>query len=347
MTDISPEPNAAALARYLSGESGPAEAEAIRRWIEADPERHQRLEELKAAWSAASEQPGGWDLDAMWSRIAAQMAQPTEPPALKVERSPHVGSRGNRAGSPLFRWGAIAATLILVSGAAIWQLRRHPPVQMREVVTARGQRAELRFGDGSRVMLGVASRLRFPTTFGPARDVELDGEAYFDVQHDATRPFRVHAAGTVTEDLGTQFVVRSYAADSVVSVLVASGKVAVRRQDSSADGLPLTRGDLALVGSAGIPTVTRNVDVDAYLGWTSGRLEFHGATLGEVVRELERWFAIEIVLSDSSIVSVPFTGSFKNQSADEVLDAVARSLDLAYRRQGDTVRLVPKPARRS
>jgi len=66
-----------------------------------------------------------------------------------------------------------------------------------------------------------------------------------------------------------------------------------------------------------------------------------------VVRELERWYAIEIVLADSSIISVPFTGSFKNQSADEVLDAVARSLDLAYRRQGDTVRLVPKPARRN
>ncbi len=347
MTDPTPEPNAAALARYLSGESGPAEAEAIRRWIEADPERRRGLEDVKAAWSAAAEQSGGWDLDAMWSRIAAQMTRPPAPPALQVEREVDAPRGRDVKAWPMLRWGAIAATVVFVSGAAIWQLRHQPPAPMREVVTARGQRAELRFGDGSRVLLGVASRLRFPATFGRARDVELDGEAYFDVQHDAARPFRVHAAGTVTEDLGTQFVIRSYATDTAVRVVVASGRVAVRRQDSSADGLPLTRGDLALVGPAGRPKVTRNVDVDAYLEWTSGRLEFHGAALGDVVRELERWYAIEIVLADSSIASVPFTGSFKNQSADEVLDAVARSLDLAYRRQGDTVRLVPKPARRN
>jgi transmembrane sensor len=347
MTDPTPEPNAAALARYLSGESGPAEADAIRRWIEEDPERRRSLEELKAAWSAAAEQSGGWDLDAMWSRIAAQMARPPARSALQVEPQRDVAHRLEGPGSPLLRWGAIAATLVLVSGAAIWQLRHQPPAPMREVVTARGQRAELRFGDGSRVLLGVASRLRFPATFGRSRDVELEGEAYFDVQHDAARPFRVHAAGTITEDLGTQFVIRSYPTDTAVRVVVASGKVAVRRQDLPAEGLDLVRGELALVGSTGIPKVTQNVDVDAYLEWTSGRLEFHGAPLGDVVRELERWYAIEIVLSDSSIISVPFTGSFKNQSADEVLDAVARSLDLAYRRQGDTVRLVPKPARRN
>src|SRR5436190_8511652 len=345
MTDPIPEPNAAALARYLSGESGPAEAQAIRRWLEADPERRRSLEELKAAWSAAAQRSGPWDLDAMWSRIAAQMTRPPAPPALQVEREVDAPRGRDVKAWSLFRWGAIAATVVLVSGAAIWQLSHQPPAPMREVVTARGQRAELRFGDGSRVLLGVASRLRFPATFGRARDVELDGEAYFDVQHDAARPFRVHAAGTVTEDLGTQFVIRSYATDAAVRVVVASGRVAVRRQDVPAEGLALVRGDLALVGSAGIPKVTGNVDLDAYLGWTNGRLEFHGAALGDVVRELERWYAIEIVLADSSIVSVPFTGSFKNQSVDEVLDAVARSLDLAYRRQGDTVRLVPKPAR--
>src|SRR5437773_12155326 len=261
MTDPTPEPNAAALARYLSGESGPAEAEAIRRWIEVDPERHRSLEELKAAWSAAAEQSGSWDLDAMWSRNAAQMAAPPARPMLEGGRDVGPVHRGGTQRWPLLRWGAIAATVVLVSGAAIWQLRHQPPAPMREVVTARGQRAELRFGDCSRVLLGVASRLRFPATFGRARDVELDGEAYFDVQHDAARPFRVHAAGTVTEDLGTQFVIRSYATDTAVRVGVASGRVAVRRQDSSADGLPPTRGDPAVVAPAGRLKLTRNVEL--------------------------------------------------------------------------------------
>src|SRR2546429_8326617 len=238
MTDPILEPNAAALARYLCGESGPAEAEAIRRWIEADPERRRGLEDLKAAWSAAAEQSGGWDLDAMWSRIAAQMTRPPAPPALQVEHEVHAPRRRDVKAWSLFRWGAIAATVVFVSGAAIWQLRHQPPAPMREVVTARGQRAELRFGDGSRVLLGVASRLRFPASFGRTRDVELDGEAYFDVQHDAARPFRVHAAGTVTEDLGTQFVIRSYATDTAVRVVVASGRVAGGGGGASGGGGP-------------------------------------------------------------------------------------------------------------
>src|SRR5712691_8370429 len=107
MTNPTPEPNAAALARYLSGESGPAEAEAIRRWIEADPERRRGLEDLKAAWSAAAEQSGGWDLDAMWSRIAAQMARPPARPVLEVGREVGVVHRGGTQRWPLLRWGAI------------------------------------------------------------------------------------------------------------------------------------------------------------------------------------------------------------------------------------------------
>src|SRR6266480_1555942 len=134
MTDPTPEPNAAALARYLSGESGPAEAEAIRRWIEADPERRRGLEDVKAAWSAAAEQSGGWDLDAMWSRIAAQMTRPPAPPVLQVEREVDAPRRRDVKAWSLFRWGAIAATVVFVSGAAIWQLRHQPPAPMRDSV---------------------------------------------------------------------------------------------------------------------------------------------------------------------------------------------------------------------
>ena len=107
----------------------------------------------------------------------------------------------------------------------------------------------------------------------------------------------------------------------------------------------LQRGDLALIGAGGNrPVLQRNVDVDAYLGWTDGRLQFRQAPLADVVRELERWYAVEIRLPDASRGAVRFTGSFKDLSATDVIDAVARSLNLAYHRQADTLWLLPKSA---
>src|SRR5207253_457823 len=95
-------------------------------------------------------------------------------------------------------------------GWAAWQ-RGAPPVPAREYVTAPGQRLAVSFSDGSRVLLGVASRLRVPRDYGVrTRAVELEGEAYFVVRHDPAHPFLVRTAHGTTEDLGTEFDVRAY-----------------------------------------------------------------------------------------------------------------------------------------
>ena len=83
-------------------------------------------------------------------------------------------------------------------------------------------------------MLNAESRLRYPADFGAtARDVELVGEGYFEVVHDSTRPFRVHAGGSVTEDLGTHFVVRAYPELRHVDVAVTEGLVSLHREGAS------------------------------------------------------------------------------------------------------------------
>src|SRR5690349_5983425 len=127
------------------------------------------------------------------------------------------------------RWrvavGAIAASLILAVGAALWLRHDDTPTQAaaepaaREFATGRGQRATIRLVDGSRVELGYASTLRVRQIDGGRRELFLEGEAVFDVVHDESRPFIVHAANATTEDLGTVFSVRAYPGDSAVRVV--------------------------------------------------------------------------------------------------------------------------------
>src|SRR5439155_1527064 len=134
-----------------------------------------------------------------------------------------------RRGSGLRGFG-IAAVLALVAGAAaLWWLEssRLRPA-MREFTTARGHRAAIRFADGTRILLGVDSRLRVPAAYGAtAREAYLDGAAYFDVAHDPARPFAVHAGKGVIRDIGTRFGVRAYADEQDVEVVVADGKVSL------------------------------------------------------------------------------------------------------------------------
>src|SRR5207245_7963028 len=169
--------------------------------------------------------------------------------------------------------------LLLGSVALWWSVTRHAPVAMREFTTARGQRAEMRLTDGTRILLSVDSKLRVPGDYGAAaRDVYVDGEAYFEVTHDATKPFAVHAANALVRDLGTRFGVRAYAGEQRVRVVVAEGKVALRSvaaADTSNPAPELSTGELGRLDASGVLTLAQGVNVQRYLAWTEGRLAFH------------------------------------------------------------------------
>lgn len=355
MTDHTPDFNDVALARYLSGECDPAEDAAIRRWIEADPERRQRVEALRALWREAERPAAAWDTDAMWGEVSAGMDRPVERPPLQVlppqDSTAHAGHHqwfARRRSS----WAAVAASVLLASGGAAWlathQLKpRTQPIPMREVTTARGQRAELHMGDGTRVLLGADSKLRFPATIGATRDVYLEGEAYFDVVHDPRRPFAVHTARAVARDIGTRFGVRAYAGGPATEVVVAQGSVALRAATpgaagAAADSLVLAQADLGRLEPDGALTVRHRVNVDSYLAWMEGRLEFAGTPLREALPQLSRWYDVDLRLGDPSLAGSRLTASLQVESLGEALELLSAALDARVERQGRTVVLYPK-----
>jgi transmembrane sensor len=218
----------------------------------------------------------------------------------------------------------------------------------REYLTRPAQRADFHLKDGTHVLLGVASRLVVPAAFGTGdREVFLEGEAYFDVRHDAASKFLVHTATAVTEDIGTAFVVRAYPADSGAQVAVAEGRVVLHSGTApDGHGTLLSRGQVGKTDRGGPVSVLDAGDLAPYLGWTEGRLVFKDAPLREALPRLSRWFDLDFTLSDSSLGSRRLTASLGDQPTPEMLDLLALSLGVRLERRGDRVTLYARPVAR-
>lgn len=353
---MSPDPDWTLLGRVVSGDASADEAAAVERWVAADLANARLLEFLRAVWAEAGAPRPEVDVDAGWHAVRRTMAAARTPARsfrIPVQTRARRRRAWLRAALPL---AAAAAAIVAIAGSFIWWGRRAERTSAaalgaaREYATTRGQRAEVTLVDGTRVQLNADSRLRVRGNYGTdRRDVELEGEASFVVQHDAQRPFRVYAHGAVSEDLGTEFSVRSYPEDSAVVVLVVSGRVAMRsvhaapRPDA---GVLLGRGQMGRLDGTGHVSVSDGVDLSGPLAWREGRLEFDELPLGAVLRELERWYDLEIVLEDSSLARAPVTASLSKRTADEALGIIAGVLDLRYRRDGRQVRLMAATDRR-
>jgi transmembrane sensor len=210
-----------------------------------------------------------------------------------------------------------------------------------------GGRLAVDLPDGTRVLLHAGSRLRYPPTLGAAgaaRDVWLDGEGYFEVRHDAARPFRVHARDALAEDLGTRFVVRAYPELATVDVAVAEGVVALRRQPPAGSRRPTgdsaviragQRGTLPVTGGA--PTVEPAGDLTRFIGWTAGTLALDGGTLAEALPRFERWYDVNVVLADRRLASRQVVARFRNEPLAQAIDELAIALGARVSRSGRTV----------
>jgi ferric-dicitrate binding protein FerR (iron transport regulator) len=207
------------------------------------------------------------------------------------------------------------------------------------MATRRGERGGFKLSDGTSVSLGAESRLTIPASYGSGgvRAVVLEGEAYFEVTANPARRFTVTTRFGVAEALGTEFGVNTYPEVRGMRVVVAAGRVAVRaRPTDSLDLVTLSKGDMVRLDRAGKPTVSR-VDPAAYLAWTRGAIRFDGVPLARAIPVLERWYDTDIRLADSSLAGRPLTGQFKDQSLDQVVDLIARALNLRVVRESGRI----------
>jgi transmembrane sensor len=325
------------LRRYVRSASDAAERRRVQSWAAEWGGRQRYLDAMRNLLGRApSESRAG--TEAAWSHLAARLDEQVHERPAPGSGRPALGrflpSRRRPRSVALVAAGALLASLagsvLLDRSAARHTSPSAETAAMRVISTAVGQRADIRLSDGSRVALGVASRLRLAPDFGErSRDIYLDGTAYFDVVHDSTRPFRVHTVTAVTQDVGTKFVVTAYPGSASTQVVVADGAVTLRApNDSAAHTIQLGAGNLARISQKGTPVVVRAVDPAQYMAWMDGRLVFHDTPLWDVVAELHRWYDEDIRLGDSTLARLPFSASFDVESFDQAVQVITTVLPL-------------------
>ena len=212
---------------------------------------------------------------------------------------------GARRG-PTRRWLAGAGGFAIAAGlavAVVGPMLSEPSIQT--YATGKGQHQRVTLADGSVVDLNAETRLSVSFS-GKARQVTLgDGEAIFDVVHDASRPFTVAASSHTVRVVGTQFDVRNRRGD--LSITVARGKVQVRPTVSSGRAFLLTPGQRLEVDPSGTETLSA-IDPQEAFGWRSGRLVYRAEPLANVVADLNRQYVQQIEVSDPQLGKMPITG---------------------------------------
>lgn len=327
------------LARFIAGECADDERAEIRAWMRADPARAELVASLQAVWEVTDSEDATWDVDRAWDTFTARRA--AEPrrsaAAVSVSRS--------RRGAAMWALRGAAGVVLLLGGALLWNQLGRPmpgadPLETREIATGPAERTRVELADGTGVVLAPESRLRVASGYGgESREVELEGQAAFDVASDSARPFRVHTHAVVTEVIGTRFGVRAYAGEPEVSVALAEGAVRLRGTGAPEDarGLMLRPGQVARVAADGELRLEADASIDAMLAWTDGRLVFEDTPLEDVAIELGRWYDVEVRLADATLAGRRLTASFGEEPISQVLDLIALSLDLRYDRDGGVI----------
>ena len=184
-------------------------------------------------------------------------------------------------------------------------------VSYNSISTPRGGQYQIVLPDGSRVWLNAASSIRFPTRFtGAVRLVEMTGEAYMEIAKNSRQSFIVMANGVEVQALGTSFNINAYADEAAIKTTVVGGSVKVKAASGSVrsaeNAAILKPGQQALVWLQSLHVVD-TVDLDKVVAWKNGLFNFNGAGVGEVMRQLSRWYDIDVVY-DKDIPNIEFVG---------------------------------------
>ncbi|MFT3827444.1 MAG: FecR domain-containing protein [Chitinophagaceae bacterium] len=166
-------------------------------------------------------------------------------------------------------------------------------VLYNQLTTGRGQTYHIYLQDGTEVWLNAASSIKYPVTFSDTiRRVELTGEGYFVVHHDAVKPFIVSVNGVEIKDLGTEFNVNAYEGQQTIRTTLIEGIIEV-------NGKRLRIHQQAVVNSNGTMLMKDDVNLEEVTAWKDGRFVFASADIHEILAQLSRWYNIDIVYTDT------------------------------------------------
>ncbi|MQA92670.1 MAG: DUF4974 domain-containing protein [Gemmatimonas sp.] len=306
------------IIRSLQGRASESEEQALLEWRTRAAENETYFREVERIWGATAMETAMVGSRPTAGTIIAKAVDNGSATVIPLARPQAPPSRPRTTTSDL----VTAAAVVLALGAtALWWTTR-PATRMltaSEIVTGPAEMATTRLSDGTTVRLAPQSRLLIRANRA-AREVWLDGHAFFAVAHDEAQPFTVRTRVGDALVLGTRFDIRVQ--DQEVRVAVVEGRVALAAQGGRVE---VGAGEVSRASDGSEPEVEQATDIQPLLAWMDGFLAFQDTPLGTVAGELEERFGIRVLLRDPELAQRTVSAWFTTEDAEEVLSVVCRA----------------------
>lgn len=312
----------------------------ILNYIYAQPDIPADIRNMFSQWM--TEQDGNPEIDRLLEELWHTNEATASPENIRegIERL-HTKIRTNRLRRfkrrTLQYAGAAAAAVLLFIGGFFTATHTADSAERITLVTAKGHMGEFTLPDGTRVWLNEESRLGYEADFsGKIREVELSGEAFFEVRKDSLRPFRVGMNGLEIEVLGTSFDAIGYADDPAQRIILKSGSVRisgpqltrpVRLRPDQKFTMDNLRGDFSV----------EQVDARNYCRWFEPRLVFDNTPLADIIINLERKYHVEIALSPYLSADKRLSLVVQHEPLEDIMEVIATLMPIRYQIDGSRV----------
>jgi len=319
------EINYALIGRYLCGEASPAEAIELEQWLSASPYNREQFEQVCRLWGDLSqdEQYALPDKEAFFQQIKNNVhgQQPAKVHMLKKTK---------------FRLSIAAGILFIISAALLFTIflkdQTSPAVA---VISRQTQQQILRdtLPDGTLAIVNSHSTLVYPAQFGNGeRNVQLNGEAWFNVTANAARPFVITVGLIRVKVIGTSFNVRNN-----ISTIEVAVKTGVVRMISNSDSITLQAGKKGIYDTKSGSFLVENTFRPNEIGYATRIFNFENASLQEIAAQLEKAYNIKIIFNNDKLKNCTLSSSFDNKTVEYIFEVLAMTLNIQYKIENKTV----------
>jgi ferric-dicitrate binding protein FerR (iron transport regulator) len=363
------------LGRKMAEEASPQELKELEEILRYNPELHFSLQALTEIW----QQKPTENFQEVEEAYRAHLNK------LKHEFADHPGNTEDLVESNTLFYpsqpsylrrnglmlAAVATAIVLTVAAVFYTIPAKQPVLANqqpaasEITTRYGSKTtSIVLPDGTKVWLNAGSKLTYDKNFGESeRNVNLTGEAYFDVVHNAEKPFVIHTKAMDIKVLGTEFNVKSYPDERTTEASLIRGSIEVTLKDKRAEKIIMKPNEKLVVSNENEPPTAfqkkpqeptapiinlghlNYFSLDSTIletSWVDNRLIFEDESFEEVATRMARWYGVEFSFKNNDIKNLRFTGNFKNETVEEALKAMQITADFAFRISSDKHILITK-----
>ncbi len=240
------------------------------------------------------------------------------------------------------QWMRVVAMFILpllsAAGVYFFMSKHKSSTEPLIIAVERGQKANITLPDGSKVWLNSQSKLTYSADFNiEKRELDLDGEAYFEVAHNKNKPFIVRSNDMAVEALGTAFGVKAYNEDNLISSILMTGKVRVKTPDGESILSPNER--ILYDKTTHKATQSKVTNATDFTGWIHNELRFENESLAEIAKTIQRVYNIEVVFASDKLKHQRYTGNINNNSLESVLNIITLTSPVSFQIKNQKVTL--------